>query len=729
MNYTRDIFVDTTCFYFGICRLLGIVIRLQKKKNREDKRKDMEPIIFGVCLVDFHHKRGPEVEYWYGLPEGVQEDQLWTDLPFQALPDGSHSFEETFTYFTLLYNKQDKSSYPNDVTEISEDEMENYTTLYAISCSQQIKSDELLIKDESVTRSTVQKAIVVISFKPILSQIKEKLSIVTNVFFMQHDFTDKKIINTLYDSLISTYNPTSYKHLSQDNDNSQIYMGIHLQNLLITHKRNLLVLLKALLLERKIIVYGNHVENICNLQFGLISLIPELIFNLDNSISPQLYDKNGVENGHVVDSFKSSDKKSVYRFLGLPLQIFEKGGLFSPYTPLQQIGNIKSDKTKFFMIGTSNSLLYEQRDQLCEIFVNMDENSIEILNKDLQSLLTLSHYDKKWIDSIVDIVNSSEASNNISSEKLDEKCTRITNISYEGSDDFLRSQFEEYLYGLLSSVKLYEYLNLHEGNEIAMATINEDMIKSRSINTFNINWVKSWLTTQNFQIFNNITDDRIFDLFPPRHVYNGVDPFTLFQQRFLNTLQNFKRSTASRSKESINGDTNSLDKNDDKQDTENDNSLTDVSNKSEANSISRVVSGSQSVSNSSEVSNTQSQPSVNNIWSQWKDYFRRDKKEQYQQIEKHMKDDDRSNKSENENLKEEEDIYNTNKNVIMDNNMSYKSTRNVFENALLGLGIHVNKRQDEIDSGKEMMFGLSTSNDNTVENLKVDSNVFLDKKD
>lgn len=729
MNYTRDIFVDTTCFYFGICRLLGIVIRLQKKKNREDKRKDMEPIIFGVCLVDFHHKRGPEVEYWYGLPEGVQEDQLWTDLPFQALPDGSHSFEETFTYFTLLYNKQDKSSYPNDVTEISEDEMENYTTLYAISCLQQIKSDELLIKDESVTRSTVQKAIVVISFKPILSQIKEKLSIVTNVFFMQHDFTDKKIINTLYDSLISTYNPTSYKHLSQDNDNSQIYMGIHLQNLLITHKRNLLVLLKALLLERKIIVYGNHVENICNLQFGLISLIPELIFNLDNSISPLLYDKNGVENGHVVDSFKSSDKKSVYRFLGLPLQIFEKGGLFSPYTPLQQIGNIKSDKTKFFMIGTSNSLLYEQRDQLCEIFVNMDENSIEILNKDLQSLLTLSHYDKKWIDSIVDIVNSSEASNNISSEKLDEKCTRITNISYEGSDDFLRSQFEEYLFGLLSSVKLYEYLNLHEGNEMAMATINEDMIKSRSINTFNINWVKSWLTTQNFQIFNNITDDRIFDLFPPRHVYNGVDPFTLFQQRFLNTLQNFKRSTASRSKESINGDTNSLDKNDDKQDTENDNSLTDVSNKSEANSISRVVSGSQSVSNSSEVSNTQSQPSVNNIWSQWKDYFRRDKKEQYQQIEKHMKDDDRSNKSENENLKEEEDISNTNKNVIMDNNMSYKSTRNVFENALLGLGIHVNKRQDEIDSGKEMMFGLSTSNDNTVENLKVDSNVFLDKKD
>lgn len=688
----------------------------------------MESIIFGVCLVDFHHKRGPEVEYWYGLPDDVQADRLWTDLPFQALPDGSHSFEETFTYFTLLYNKQDRSSYPNDVTKISESEADNYTTLYAISCSQQIKSDELLTKDESVTRSTVQKAIVVISFKPILSQIKEKLSIVTNVFFMQHDFTDKKIINTLYDSLISIYNPISYKHLSQDNDNSQTYMGIHLQNLLLTYKKNLLVLLKALLLERKIIVYGNHVENICNLQFGLISLIPDLIFNLDDSISPQLYDKKDLENGQVVDSFKSSDKKSVYKFLGLPLRIFEKGGLFSPYTPLQQIGNIKSDKTKFFMIGTSNSLLYEQRDQLCEVFVNMDENTIEILNKDLQPLLSLSHHDKKWIDSLVDIVNSVETSNNISSDNLDEKSTKISKISYEGSDDFLRSQFEEYLFGLLSSVKLYEYLKLHEGNEMAMATISEDMIKNRPINTFNINWVKSWLTTQNFRIFNAITDDRIFDLFPPRHVYNGVDPFTLFQQRFLNTLQNLKKSTASRSKESINSDAKNLDKNNDKENVDNDNNINKVSNEGETNSISRTASGSQSISNSSMVSNTQLQPPTNNIWSQWKEYFRKDKKEQHQQTEQSTGDDDQSTTSENEVLKEEEeDISHVTKEISLNNNSSHKSTRNVFENALLGLGIYVNKNQNEEDSSDETVPGLSISHNNSGEELNVDSTVVLDK--
>lgn len=687
----------------------------------------MEQIIFGVCLVDFHHKRGPEVEYWYGLPNGVQQDQLWTDLPFQALPDGSHSFEETFTYFTLLYNKQNKSSYPNDVTQISEDEIENYTTLYAISCSRQIKSDELLIRDESVTRSTVQKAIVVISFKPILSQIKEKLSIVTNVFFMQHDFTDKKIINTLYDSLISIYNPTSYVDLCQDNDNSRIYMGIHLQNLLLTFKRDLLVLLKALLLERKIIVYGNHVERICNLQFGLISLIPDLIFHLDNSISPQLYDKKSLERGHVVDSFKSSDKKSVYKFIGLPLQVFEKGGLFSPYIPLQQMHNIKSDKTKFFMIGTSNSLLYEQRSQLCEVFVNVDDNVVEILNKDLQSLLNLSHHDKKWIDSMVDIVNSADVSDNMSLESLNEKPTKITNISYEGSDDFLRGQFEEYLFGLLSSVKLYEYLNLHEGDEMAMTTISEDMIKSRPINSYNFNWVKSWLTTQNFQIFNNMTDDRIFDLFPPRHVYNGVDPFTLFQQKFLNTLQNLKKNAATQNKESINKDSKSKDKTDDKEDDDNAESINVVSSKSEVNNKSSAVSGSQSLSSSPTTSSTQPQSPTNSIWNQWKEYFKKDNKEKHsqQQIEKTVKDDDNNNVVKEE-AKSESSIT---KDIDANNNIVHKSTRNVFENTLLGLGIRVNKRQDEIDNGEETNSELSTSNDKTVKGLNVDANIDLGKND
>jgi hypothetical protein len=46
-----------------------------------------------VCVVDFHHARGPEVEKWFGVPEGsdpaVEHD--WTLLPFMALSDGAHA--------------------------------------------------------------------------------------------------------------------------------------------------------------------------------------------------------------------------------------------------------------------------------------------------------------------------------------------------------------------------------------------------------------------------------------------------------------------------------------------------------------------------------------------------------------------------------------------------------------------------------------------------------------
>lgn len=46
-----------------------------------------------VCIIDFHHARGPEVEAWIGLEHGedpaVEHD--WPLLPFMALSDGAHA--------------------------------------------------------------------------------------------------------------------------------------------------------------------------------------------------------------------------------------------------------------------------------------------------------------------------------------------------------------------------------------------------------------------------------------------------------------------------------------------------------------------------------------------------------------------------------------------------------------------------------------------------------------
>ena len=46
-----------------------------------------------VTVVDFHHARGPEVEKWFGAPEGTDPavDYGWSLLPFMALSDGAHA--------------------------------------------------------------------------------------------------------------------------------------------------------------------------------------------------------------------------------------------------------------------------------------------------------------------------------------------------------------------------------------------------------------------------------------------------------------------------------------------------------------------------------------------------------------------------------------------------------------------------------------------------------------
>lgn len=47
-----------------------------------------------VCVVDFHHARGPEVELWLGAEEGVDPavENDWSLLPFMALSDGAHAY-------------------------------------------------------------------------------------------------------------------------------------------------------------------------------------------------------------------------------------------------------------------------------------------------------------------------------------------------------------------------------------------------------------------------------------------------------------------------------------------------------------------------------------------------------------------------------------------------------------------------------------------------------------
>lgn len=72
-----------------------------------------------------------------------------------------------------------------------------------------------------------------------------------------------------------------------------------------------------------------------------------------------------------VNELKSSDKRSVLRYLGLPLNIFGAGALFQPYLPLQQIDHLQAQS---YLVGTTNSIFQQQKDAKIDVLVNVGLN-------------------------------------------------------------------------------------------------------------------------------------------------------------------------------------------------------------------------------------------------------------------------------------------------------------------------------------------------------------------
>jgi len=157
-----------------------------------------------VCVVDFHHARGPEIELWIGSKPGRDpaEDNDWGLIPYMALPDGAHSLTEEFSYFTLVQKKRNGSSSrgsedeeEKEETSQEEAEEEEQSSVFGISCTQQLDASKLLFKSEDVTRSAVQKAVVALTDRPgEFGRLREKLSVVTRAWFAQRDFRDVEIL-------------------------------------------------------------------------------------------------------------------------------------------------------------------------------------------------------------------------------------------------------------------------------------------------------------------------------------------------------------------------------------------------------------------------------------------------------------------------------------------------------------------------------------------------------
>lgn len=156
------------------------------------------------------------------------------------------------------------------------------------------------------------------------------------------------------------------------------------------------------------------------MQFSLLSLIPGLVRNLGDCSDPQMdrYAQSRTQPNGV----RTSDRASLLEYVGLPLQLFGKGAMFGPYTPLQQLDLITDQETKSYVVGSTNSLLLSQKERYCDLLLNLDENAMTILSPNLKSALSLTVADRRWIDFLTQAVNDTWDENDPSRPSTHGKC-------------------------------------------------------------------------------------------------------------------------------------------------------------------------------------------------------------------------------------------------------------------------------------------------------------------
>lgn len=472
--------------------------------------------VFAVCVVDFHHQHGPEVLWWKSNYVANYNPKLFLNLPFQALPDGLHLFEETFSNFNLVYdfslhqsidNMQDMKSFSGDLRHLR--------TLFGCSCVRQVKTSALLeqelTENDQITRLTVQKAIVVISRnQPVFTKIKEKLAIVTRSFFEQQVFSDKQVLNDLFENLnavLKSSDQDSQKGFSQDriwletnvsSQEEEFFVNLELKTSILAFKDKFLSIFKAMLLNKRIIVFSNeNLEMLTQFQNNLISLVPNLINNLDACACPLI---DYLETNSPLEkpsSLNTNQRKSLLRFFGLPLQVFNtKDSFWNPYLPLQQLDELS---TPGYMIGCSNLLFLNQATTLgVDMIVNLDTNQVLFPQGDQPPDLSLSPTDKKFINNVI---------NNLNKQKQD----------YLGNDDYIRHSFEEYLNSLVATMRYVQYRERFLQPPPGFKQ-SDEAAGTGNINLFHKRFIASWKTTRNYEIWNAMADDFIFNFSDPRHV-------------------------------------------------------------------------------------------------------------------------------------------------------------------------------------------------------------------
>ncbi|XP_064862955.1 late secretory pathway protein AVL9 homolog isoform X2 [Oncorhynchus nerka] len=198
-------------------------------------KEELKGPVLHIVVVGFHHKKGCQVEYSYPplIPEeGHDSNNLpeeWKYLPFLALPDGAHNYQEDTVFFHLP---------PLAGADVK--------CVYGVSCYRQIEA------------------------KPLYGLLQAKLQLITHAYFEEKDFSQISILKELYEHMNSSLRGTAL-------EGSQVFLGMSPRDLILHFRHKVLILFKLILLEKKVLFYVSPVNRLVGALMTVLSLFPGMI--------------------------------------------------------------------------------------------------------------------------------------------------------------------------------------------------------------------------------------------------------------------------------------------------------------------------------------------------------------------------------------------------------------------------------------------------------------------
>ena len=336
--------------------------------------------ILFIGLITFHHKLGGVIECTFPKKEELISSEKINEL----IPSDNEKFKTTESVLEFISNNLVNYCLMDGIHLINKDTNffvihEFSKPIYCLSYYIQKKTDNDKNKIEDDfqenIRGCIQKSICIVSILPIFGNVNVYQNYYTHslnqmtLYMNQKSLNDKTALTDIYDKLLNEFNHNK-KWL------------FNIRKAFLMFKEDLLIILKLIALEKRVIIFSQIPSNVSLLIMTLLSFFP----------------------GNYSDGKQPFDKQN-----GTPLRIFHGRYLIYPLFTLfdldSLLNKIKSEKEINFLLGTTNKIIIENKSLNYCCLINIDEQKIQYGQGVYEDTKKINGREMKLVKAIYSLIN------------------------------------------------------------------------------------------------------------------------------------------------------------------------------------------------------------------------------------------------------------------------------------------------------------------------------------